>query len=340
MKFHSLPEHRFSVFALVFLFLAPQEHIARTEPSQQPDASSDVRIEDVVQRAGPFSIAGKTYTVVMREKRIVGGSDLALGQTLASLEISDATGDLAYRRDFPYPVGQGRFQRVLTASAQLISGTTGSGLMIYYQDHAPAQPASTPETRESWQMFGLVNGKLAALGKPAPIGVPAAGGPFMGVMMRAANGAVSVISQPDTIETRAWAGNFYVFVPLRVDWNHGGLAQGQRCLEMIGGGTHEVGCDMRVQAARKPLAEEFGFLRLFPEANENPDAAQHVVVQKDSSVEILGSRAITTWNENGGLIQPAFSDIWLHVRIDDQTGWIHGEEDLAAVGLPTGSPAP
>jgi hypothetical protein len=55
-------------------------------------------------------------------------------------------------------------------------------------------------------------------------------------------------------------------------------------------------------------------------------------------MEILGSSAITMWNQRGELVQPVFSDLWLHVRIDDQTGWIHGEADFAALGLPSGSP--
>lgn len=188
-------------------------------------------------------------------------------------------------------------------------------------------------------MFGLVNGKLAPLGKPTPIGEGATGGPFMGVMMRAANGTVSVISQPDTIEVRVWTGAFYVFVPLRVDWNHGGLAQGQRCFEMMGGGNREVGCDMRVEALRKPPTEEFSFVRVFGEADEKMGEPEHVVVQQDSRVEVLGSSAITTWNQSGELSQPVFSDLWLHVRIDDHTGWIHGEQDFAAVGLPSRNPA-
>ena len=224
--------------------------------------------------------------------------------------------------------------------AQLASGKTGAGLVIHYREQMAVSQTSALQTSESWQLFGLVNGKLTPLGKPVPIGEGVTGGPFMGVMMRAATGTVSVIGQPDTIEVRAWTGNFYVFVPLRVEWSHGGLAQGQRCVEMFGGRLKDVGCDMRVEAVRKIPSDQFTFARLFVEANENLGSVQHAVMQKDSKVEILGARAITTWNENAELIQPVFVDIWLHVRIDDRTGWIHGEENFAAVGLPGGSPAP
>jgi hypothetical protein len=259
---------------------------------------------------------------------------------LAGVEISDAAGNVSYQKAFSYAIDQGRFQRSFSASAQSVSGKTGTGLVIYYREQTAASPTSALQTRESWQLFSFLNGKLAPLGKPAPIGEGMTGGPFMGVMMRAANGAVSVISQPDMIDVRAWTGYFYVFVPLRVDWNHGGLAQGQRCMEMIGGGLKEVGCDMRVEAVRKPPTDEFTFARLFAEANENMGNAEHVVVQKDSKVEILGASAIVTWNENGELTQPIIANVWLHVRIDDRAGWIHGEEDFSALGLPAASPAP
>ena len=324
----------------VFLCSGAQNLSSRPAAPQQSGALRDGRVEDAEQRTGPYAIAGRNYAVVLHEKRLANVGDPALAETLTALEIRDAAGNVAYQKAFSYTIDQSHFQQNLSASAERVSGKTGAGLVIHYREQTAASLTSTAQTSESWQLFGLVNGKLAALGKPMPIGGPAAGGPFMGVMMRAANGTVSVISQPDTIEVRARTRYFYVFVPLRVDWNHGGLARGQRCMGMIGGGLQKVGCDMRVEVVRKPPADEFTFARLFVEASENMGVPDHVVMQKDSKIAILGSRTITTWNENGELIQPVFSDIWLHVRIDDKEGWIHGDEDLAAVGLPAGSPAP
>jgi len=305
-------------------------------PRQSSPSAVD-RVEDAERRDGPFVIAGQKYTVVLREKRLANAKDPTLAQTLAGLQINDDAGDVSYQKTFSYVVDQDHFQQNVSASAQLASGKTGAGLVIYYREQTAGSRTSAPQITEFWQLFGLRNGKLSPLGKPAPIGEGVGGGPFMGVMMRAANGTVSVISQPDLTEVRVWTGYFYVFVPLRVDWNHGGLAQGQRCMEISG---EETGCDMRVEAARKPPAEEYGFIRLFAEAYDYPDAAAHVVVQKESKVEILGSRAITKWDESEDLIQPNFSDVWLHVSIDGQQGWIHGEEDFAAIGLPRGNPSP
>ena len=308
--------------------------------ASQSSTATELRMEDYEQRAGPFAVGGQNYTVILRGKKIVNAGGPGPAQTLADVKITDAGGNAIYEKAFSNATERDRFSRSLSASAQLMSGKTGAGLVIRYFEQSQSSRTSAPHSQESWQLFGMVNGKLAPLGTPAPIGSAGSGGPYMGVMMRASNGTVTVISQPDTIEIRAWTGYFSVFIPLRVDWNHGGLAQGQRCMEMFGGGLREVGCDMRVEFIRKPLPDEFTFARLFSEANENMGTPEHIVLQKDSKVEILGSRAITMWTENAETIQPNLSDVWLHVRIDTREGWIHGDEDFAAVGLPAGSSAP
>jgi hypothetical protein len=306
----------------------------------QSSTATDLRMEDYEQRAGPFAVGGQNYAVILRGKRIVNAGGPGPAQTLVDVKITDASGNAVYEKAFSNATQQGQFSRSLSASAELMSGKTGAGLVIRYLEQSQISRTSVLQSQETWQLFGMVNGKLAPLGTPAPIGSAGSGGPFMGVMMRASNGTVTVISQPDTIEIRAWTGYFSVFIPLRVNWNNGGLAQGQRCMEMWGGGLREVGCDMRVEAERKPAADEFTFARLFSEASENMGTPDHIVLQKDSKVEVLGSRAIAMWTENAERIQPNLSDLWLHVRIDTREGWIHGDEDFAAVGLPTGSPAP
>jgi hypothetical protein len=326
------------VCALVMLSCLRAQGLSGRPPQSSSSQEGDVK--NVEQRSGPFAIGGQNYAVLLHEKHLASAIDSTFAETLSRVDIIDAAGHVTYQESFSYVIAQDRFQRTLSASPQLVSGNTGAGLVIHYIEQR-ATSLGPAQTRESWQLFGIVNGTLAPLGKPRPIN--GGGGtrrPYMGVMIRAANGAVSVISQPDTIEVRAWTGYFFVFVPLRVDWNHGELAQGQRCMEMIGGGLREVGCEMRVEATRKAPADEFTFARLFSEANEHMGEPDHVAMQKDSKVDILGSKAITTWNENGERIQPVFSDVWLHVRIDSRDGWIHGEEDFAAVGLHAGSPVP
>jgi hypothetical protein len=329
------------VCALVtFLLIGAQGSTDLKAGAQQAAGSEDTRVKDTEERDGPFIIGGQNYIVLVQKKRLANLDDSASLETLSRVEITDASGAVAYSEEFPAAIEQGRAQSLVSVSLQPASGKTGNGLLMRYVEHRVASQAGGVSAVESWQLIGLVNDKIAPLGKPSQIGTAGAGGPFMGVMMRATNGTVSVISQPDTIDVRAWSGSLYVFIPLRVNWNHGGLAEGQRCMEMLGGGLREVGCDMRVEVNRKPSAAEYSFLRVFPEAHEDPEAVEHVVVQKDSKVEILGARSIVTWQENGDLIRPAFSDVWLHVRVDQHDGWISGEEDFLAVGLPAGSPVP
>jgi hypothetical protein len=337
------PIQKKSLFAICVLALSlgfgVQNVSSRPDDAQQASPSVEVRIEDADQSAGPFVLGGQNYTVVFHEKRLTNVSEKRRTQTLAGVEIDDAAGNMSYMNSFSYESDQGHFQRILSAFAETISGKTGTGLLIHYREQMAAPSTSAPQITESWQFFGFVNGKLAPLGKPAPFGAPTAGGPHMGSMMNAASGTASATSQPDPIEVRTWTGYFYAFVPLRVDWNHGGLTQGQRCLDMIGGRLKEVGCDMRAEADRKPPSDESTSVRLFVQANENMGEPEHVAMQKDSTIEILGSRAMTTWKENDQLIQPVFADIWLQVRIDDHTGWIHGEEDFSAIGLLSGRSA-
>ena len=300
--------------------------------TQQSRTSAEApRLEDAEQRLGLFSIAGQDYTVVLCKKRLPRASDRSFKETLAALEIRDAAGNALYQKAFSYEVEQGGFQRTISASARLLSGNSGAGLLIRYTE----EPAAL-QTGESWQVIGVVNGKLALFGKPSvPDG--ARPGPFTWVIMRG-NGAAPVVIRPDIIEFRAWTGSFYVIVPVRVDWARGRLMPDQRCFEGTGDGSLRVtGCEMRMEADRRPNAAELSFVRLLNEAHESLGGVQHVVVKRDSKIEFLEASAIVTWNENADLMQPGFSDVWLKVRIDGKEGWIHSDEDFAAVGLPTGS---
>jgi len=66
-------------------------------------------------------------------------------------------------------------------------------------------------------------------------------------------------------------------------------------------------------------------------------SARHVVIKKDANIEYLAAKAIVKWSTSGDEFSANPSDIWLKVLIDnneDNLGWIHTEEDFAAVGLP------
>ena len=153
-----------------------------------------------------------------------------------------------------------------------------------------------------------------------------------------------VATRGDLIDLPVWAGNFYVMVPVRVDWAHGQFAAGEHCFEMAGApGLVETGCEMHVQAERKAVNGDLAFVRLFQEAKENAGNVRHVVLKNDSKVEYLAAKAMVTWSGIGDLTEIHFVDLWLKVMMnndEENLGWIHTDEDFSAVGLPSQSPPP
>jgi hypothetical protein len=57
-------------------------------------------------------------------------SDPSFAQTLATIEVRDATGGVFYQKTFPQGVKGGKFQRSLTASARLLSGKYCTGVLL------------------------------------------------------------------------------------------------------------------------------------------------------------------------------------------------------------------
>jgi hypothetical protein len=338
MRMARLTSRALATLALFSSACAQGAWSAATQQSEAPTGRP--QLEDVEQRLGPFSINLQSFTVVLHTKRLHGAVDPNFAETLAQLEIQDRSGLPVYQKSFPYEVERGRFRRSVRASARLLPGRNLTGLLIRYVMAPPA-----PDGWEAWQIFRFRVGKLGVLDRPSDADLSAgAPGPFAGVFIRDGNGATPMplqASRADTVELRVWTGSFYVLVPMRVDWAAGKLLAGERCFELSGGGMIEKGCDLHVEAERRPCGSEFTFLRMFHDTVENEGDARHVVVKRDSKVEILGGRALLKWSGEGDLTQIGFLDLWLRVLIDDddeKQGWIHGEDDFAAVGLPSGSP--
>lgn len=111
--------------------------------------------------------------------------------------------------------------------------------------------------------------------------------------------------------------------------------KGEHCFEQTAHGFRESGCEVAVQAERVPSDQDLTFVRLFTDANE-AGVPRHVVLRKDSRVEILAAKIKLAWEEHRDVIffGADDQDPWLKVRIDGQEGWIHTQEDFDAVGLP------
>jgi len=288
-------------------------------------AAQHPKVEDVEERKGPFTIKGETFTVVLHSKRLLGqGGDFE--QTLASLEIVDSTGVVQHREEFPYAVEDGRFEESCEASVNMVSGSNGAGFLLD-TECVPSAPGSGGP----WQILGVNNGKISPLGKPLYA---------EGQMSDFVPGKINKIGNltqilPDELRIRLFTGYFYVSVPVRVGWWEGKLALAQHCFYQTGHGFAEDGCEMPVEGVeRLPGQQELTFVRMFSESNDQVGIPQHVVVKKDSQVEILAGKVLVTWEESeSGINLGVGDDIWVKVRIDGKEGWIHTEEDLQAIGL-------
>ncbi len=191
-------------------------------------------------------------------------------------------------------------------------------------------------------MFGVISAKLVPFSKPL----------FTeGQLIRGTSGEnpIQTSEEPglevDVLHFRVWTGNFFVIVPLRVDWLQAKVAPAWRCSKMTPRGPRPL-CQFRVEAERVP-ENDMTFVRLHPEPEEEGSTPAHVVVKKDSKIEFLAAEAELLWQEEPeGIGFNVSDDVWLKVRIDategtertegteGKEGWIHTQEDFQAIGLP------
>jgi len=288
-------------------------------------ASAQVRLEDFSQRLGPFEVGAQRFSVVLQKKRVAGGADPDTHETIARVEIRDAAGLLHYEQTLPYRLVGNAFQFTIDASAERLQGTRNTGLLLSY-----GSLPSPPLGGQAWQVFGLFDGKLVPFSKPIS---------FDGQLMleRTANGVAKTASepnfQPEVLRGKLWSGNFFVIVPLRVDWLPAKMSPAWRCSKLTAKGPRAV-CEYRVEADRIATGDALTFVRLFPEADEG-FTPEHVVVKPDSKVEFLAAEAEIVWNDGPEEANLSVAeDPWLKVRIDGKEGWIHTQEDFDAIGLP------
>jgi len=290
-------------------------------------------LEDSERELGPFTLAGQNFTVLVREKSLPGSPGRSCGQTLAALELRDAKDAALYQRTFPVEVEEGKFKHTMSASARLLAGKNLTGLLITYEWEHDGEVYGS-----AWQLFGFRDGKLGLYDTEMGTNGPSV------TIVRAQNGAYTsfpTVPEGEAVEFRVWTGNFYLIVPMRVDWSHTKLIlePQQRCFIV----RREAGCDMRIEADRRPADAEMTFLRLFPGPEPNMGMVRHVVVKRNSKVQIMNASAVIHWSTSGDLIQLNVRDLWLRVLIDnsdEKEGWIQGAEDFAAVGLPARSSEP
>lgn len=310
---------------------AGQEEATRTSQQQSQahqattSCSGTQKLEDIEERQGPFTMTGQSFNVVLHYKCFPNKSGLD-SRTLVSLDIQDATGEIQYRKSFPYAAEEGTFTDSCSAGVRPLRGNSGKGFLIEWGCSPTAPLAGGP-----WQIIGVVEDKLVPIGKP--LVTEGEWDEFVpGTITRIGN-LTQIL--PDMIKIRVWTGYFFVSVPVRIDWHGGKLAPGEHCIYQTGRGFAEGGCEMPVYEVRLiPQEQEMTFVRMFRESNERCGPAAHIVVKKDSEVAVVAGKVLIIWKEVRDVVCLSVGeDVWVKVRIDGKEGWIHTPEDLNAIGL-------
>ena len=299
--------------ALVAAPVCASSHTPRTNTQEQPEAQPESQPRDFVQNQGPFSIGDQPYTVVLHEK-VLGKngtpppSENAFLATLAELDIVDANGEAVVQETSPFAFDDGRFLQTLSASASLFSAQGGMALVIQFiqQSQFTDQSANTgaggSPVRESWQMFGLSNGRLTKFGPVLPLGQGsgiAVGGVVTAVMTKGGIVVMPLASAAEELQVRAWTGNFYALVPMRVDWMHAQWGEAEACYELAEGTLRERGCTMSVEAPRQPAsAASDVYVPLFPSVNDKE--AVEVPLTANSTIDFLDVLATVHWKDTAG----------------------------------------
>ena len=316
-------------FAISAVLLQPvfPATVQLPQGAEQPD----VEVLDVASEAGPFELKDQRFTVVLHSKHIAGppAPDPEFQTTLAEIEIKDAAGAVHYRASFPYEISGNEFSESLSASAELLQGRERAGLLLTY-----GVIPSTPLGGQSWQVFGLFDGRLVPLSKPIYAEGDLINVPEGPADRRVVRTAPAPGLQGEVLNFRVWTGNFFVIYPVRLDFLMAKAMPAFQCFRMTAQGNRPS-CQYRVETDRLAQEEELTFVRLHAEAEEGMGTPQHVVVKQDSRVDFLAAEGEVQWDEDDrGVGLTPGDDFWLKLRIDGKEGWIHTQEDFLAIGLP------
>jgi hypothetical protein len=330
----------------------PQESSSNSFAQGTTALAGTAEEKETERRLGPFSISGSDYTVVLHNKKRQPGSTQENGETVVAMEIRDAAGAMQYQRKFPYQEANDTFSDAWYVDARILAGTNGTGLLVSYNyDSEPSAPQrSYPDW---WQVFGVVGGKLKPFG--APVSFEGQLGWDAAAKTNIYKSAGPLGPRADTLQFRIWTGHFRLIYPVRVDWAEGKMTPAQACDEQAAmGGSGEVqACQYNVLPETDRQISNTTFVTLCSRPGEKCENPEKVVVKTNSKVVLLVAQVKARWNggvvtgpsgkseklmdamdDAGGVGWAPNDELWLKVRIDGKEGWMHGEEDFHAFGLP------
>ncbi|HEX2713159.1 MAG TPA: hypothetical protein VHM88_13250, partial [Candidatus Acidoferrales bacterium] len=217
-----------------------------SDPQQAGPPPAPAQKGETERQLGPFSLAGRNYVVVLREKKVRPGAADETGDTVGSMEIRDAAGTVLYRRTFPYQTENEEFSDRWSVWAKPLIGAHGSGLLVRYAfDSEPSAPE--PESTGSWQVFGVVNGRFKPFSAPITVQGGLLPNPSTAniYLDKEIHTAGAFDEHSDLLGFRVWARHFRLIFPVQVDWLQGRLAPVVPC-ERATANAGAVACRYKV----------------------------------------------------------------------------------------------
>ena len=294
-----------------------------------PQTSAAVSAHD--ESVGPLHISGQSFSFI-KHVRTIGEQKPENESTVEWWELRDAAGKAVYRAEYGYTVENGRFDTTEDVGARELKTKFGQGILVDGQGLP-----SAPNTGSWIQVFGLFDGKLVPLSSPV-----STEGEFLEETVDTyQHSAMFKGQQPQTISRdvlkfRMWTGNFNLEYLVAIDWIQAKLHPAWTCMERTSKGPSSS-CRYKVEVEPAPRTD-MSFVRLFNEPDEG-SVPKHVVIKAESKIEFVEAQVAISWisdehNTTFGLPNDSPEKVWLHIRVDGQDGWISGEEDFNAVGLP------
>ncbi len=314
---------------------APTPHVAAPVPAPavKPVSLPPPKIVAFERKLGPFQVQKQSFTFVEHVQSIDRQPhDPDSDETVEWWELRDAAGNAVYHQQLGVSLQNGSFDDTESVGARLLTTKLGQGILV----DGSSLP-SAPEYSGWFQVFGMFNGKLVPFGPPM-----STDGEFLGEAVDSFRPSVTFRGQQlqtvtrDVLNFRVWTGNFSVIYPVLIDWMQAKVRPAWTCYRQTAKGM-VAACTYKVQIdSATHTSQDLTFVRMYAEPEEGFPVT-HVVVKPDSKIEYLEGQMRVDWSETKDNISIGVgndSEVWLHVRIDGQEGWIHTQEDFEAIGLP------
>ncbi len=324
---------------------AAQTPVPKPPAQNAPKAQAPARPKsptpkiETAEQTTDLQVGNENYKFVKRVCEIKGkeGNDA----TTDWWEIRDAAGKAVYREDLGVSKVDetGYFEQTVEVTASAFKADGGPGILVTGMD-LPSAPNSGTWVQVFGRAWGPTLQPLKAFG-PAI----STDGEFTGIGVdhrrdapKPTRPGITIGSLHDVLKFRVWTGNFDIEYPVLINWIAGRVEPAMRCLRSTAKGQIER-CSYPIHIDAHRDAKDLTFVRLFQEPEEGFGTPEHVVIKPDSRVEFLTAEVPVSWHVDANNIfisaeGPGADNTWLKVRIDGKEGWIHTQEDFAAVGLP------